>query len=131
MNRTELILAPGTSPEMKKLVESLPPYDLLKAYRDARHTFATGDIVLAIATEENVEGFLAFPRSVYVEKAFERWNDVQRAAHPLASEPAHKRLQMPEDAQAFWLVIEMPQQQAVGCVAIGTYLHKTDEVELS
>lgn len=129
MNKTELIIAPGTSPDMKKIAESLPPYDLLRAYREARHTFNSNDIVLVV-NQQNEEGFQASTRSVYVNEAFRRWNDVQKAAHPLASSPAYKRLQMPEDAQAFWLVIEMPEQQAVGCVAIGAYLHK-EEAELS
>jgi hypothetical protein len=130
MNQTELILAPGTSPNMKKIAESLPPYDLLKAYREARHAFGTSDIVLVIS-EGNLEGFQAFPRSAYIEQAFRRWNETQRAAHPLAKDPAHKRMQMPADAQAFWLVVEMPEQQAVGCCAIGTYLHRSEPAELS
>jgi hypothetical protein len=129
MNKTELILAPGTSEGMRKTVESLPPYDLLKAYRDARATFNTPDIVLVIH-EGNDDGFIASPRSVYIEKAFVRWNETQRAAHPLARDTAQKRHQMPVDALAFWLVLEMPQQEAVGCCAIAAYLHKADS-ELS
>jgi hypothetical protein len=129
MNKTELIVAPGTSPDMKKIVESFPPFDLLRAYREARATFNTNDIVLVL-NQTNEDGFLASPRSAYIEKAFVRWNETQRAAHPLARDPAQKRLQMPLEAQAFWLVIEMPEKQAVGCVAIGAYLHK-EEAELS
>jgi hypothetical protein len=130
MNKTELIIAPGTSPKMKKIAESLPPYDLLKAYREARHTFNTSDIVVVVS-QGDVEGFQVFPRSTYVEQAFRRWNEVQRAAHPLAKEAAYKRLQMPAEAQAFWLVVEMPESESVGCCAIGTYLHKSDPTELS
>ena len=45
MNKTELIIAHGTSDGMKKIAESLPPYDLLRAYREARATFNTPDIL--------------------------------------------------------------------------------------
>lgn len=128
--KTELILAPGTSPNMKKMAESIPPGALLQAYREARETFRTSDIVLVV-NKENTEGFLASPRAAYIEKAFVRWNDVQRAAHPLAREAAQKKLQMPLDALAFWLVVEMPEQGAVACCAISVYLHHEDPAELS
>jgi hypothetical protein len=130
MNKTELILAPGTSPQMKEIVEQLPPYDLLKAYREARRAFDTNDIVLVVATGAEVEGFHAFPRSAYIEKAFGRWTEQQKAVHPLSKEPAYRRLQTPMDSQAFWLVVEMHEEDAVACCAIGAYLHKA-EVELS
>ena len=129
MNKTELIIAHGTSDGMKKIAESLPPYDLLRAYREARATFNTPDIVLVIH-QGNDDGFISTPRSAYIEQAFRRWSEVQRAAHPLARDPAHKRLQMPADALAFWLVVEMPEQEAVGCCAIGAYLHKTESPDL-
>ena len=124
MNKTELILAPGTSPRMRKIAESIPPYDLLKAYRDAVRVFDNTDIVLVVA-ENNVEGFQAFPRGAYIEQAFRRWNDHQRAAHPIA-QPAHKKMQMPVDSPAFWLVVEMPESGEAGFCAIGAYLHTTE-----
>lgn len=130
MNKTELIIAPGTSDGMKKIAEALPPYDLLRAYREARHTFNTPDVVLVIH-QGNDEGFLASPRSEYIEKAFIRFNEIQRMAHPLVRETAQKKLQMPIEALAFWLVVEMPEADAVGCCAIGAYLHKEDPAELS
>ncbi len=130
MNKTELIFAQGTSDGMKKIAQSIPPYDLLRAYREARATFNTPDIVLVVH-QGNDEGFLASPRAAYIEKAFVRWSEVQRAAHPLARDPAQKRLQMPSEALAFWLVVEMPEDGAVGCCAIGAYLHKAEETELS
>jgi hypothetical protein len=128
MNKTELIIAPGTSPGMKKIAESIPPYDLLKAYREARQVFNTPDIVLVVA-QGNAEGFQASPRSTYIEQAFRRFTEHQRNAHPLVRDPAHRRMQMPADALAFWLVVEMPEQQAVGCCAIGAYLHRAEPAE--
>jgi hypothetical protein len=115
---------------MKKIVESIAPRQLLGAYLEAREQFQTADIVLVGHREGNEDGFAAAPRSVYVETAFVRWNEMQRAAHPLARESAQKKLQMPMDALAFWLVIEMPEEGAIASCAIGTYLHKT-EAELS
>lgn len=137
MNKTELIIAPGTSDGMKKIVELLPPYDLLKAYRQARTTFNTPDIVLVVAQkdggflQQDGDGILASPRSEYVDKAFVRWKESLRAAHPLCRESAQKKLQMPTEALAFWLVVEMPEQDAVGSCAIGAYLHKEEQDELS
>lgn len=131
MNKTELILAPGTSPKMKELVERLPPYDLLKAYREARQHLNTSDIVLVVVTDRELEGFQAFPRSEYIEQAFKRWKPEQRKAHPCARESAQRKLQMPQDSLAFWLVLEMHEASGVGFVAVGAYLHKAEEAELS
>jgi hypothetical protein len=124
VNKTELIFAPGTSPEMKKIAEQLPPYDLLKAYREATHTFNTTDIVLVVAGGVDIDGFHAFPRGAYIEKAFRRWTEQQKAIHPLVKDPAHKRLQTPADSPAFWLVVEIPAQDVITCCAIGAYLHR-------
>lgn len=116
MNATQLFFAPGTSEPMKKLAQSLPPYDLLKAYRDAT------DIVLILAVKDNqVDGFVAKPRDAYIEEAFRRWTPAQKAIHPLASSAAHKKVQLPKDAPSFWLVIESEEKGAMMCCAIGTF----------
>jgi len=107
---------------MRQIAESLPPYDLLKAYREASCTLNTTDIVLVVNTE-HAKGFQAFARSAYIEQAFRRWNNLQLAAHPV-SQPAHKKLQMPMDIPAFWLAVEMPEMEGVGFCAIGAYLHR-------
>ena len=131
MTKTELIFAPGTSPAMKKAAESLPPYDLLKAYREAAVAFRTNDIVIVVATGDNVETFEAFPRSEYIKLAFRRWNEKQMQVHPLAKDPAYKRLQTPADSPAFWLVVEAPEAESIGCCAIGAFLHRSEPAELS
>ena len=107
---------------MQKVAESMPPYDLLKAYREATQAFNTPDVVLLVI-EGEIEGFQAMPRTAYIEQAFRRWNDKQRRVHPLARESAHKRLKMPAEAPAFWLVVEFPESQEVGCCAIGAVPH--------
>jgi hypothetical protein len=119
MGTSELFTGPGTSKRMKQIAESLPPYDLLKAYRDAQAAFGTSDIVLVVVPDE-LEGFVAQPRSVYLERAFRRWSPEQRAIHPLARESAHAHLKLPADQAAFWLAVESPQDEAVGHAAIGS-----------
>jgi hypothetical protein len=128
VTKTELILAPGTSPQMKEIAEALPPYDLLKAYREARQHFGTPDIVLVVVARDtkDADGFQAFSRSAYIEQAFRRWTDTQKKIHPLARESAHKKMQLPRDGIAFWLVVEMPELDAVGCCAIGAFLHPAE-----
>ena len=122
MNATQLFFAPGTSEPMKKLAQSLPPYDLLKAYREATVAFSTTDVVLVLAVRDNqVVGFVAKPREAYIEEAFRQWTPAQRAIHPLASSAAHKKVQLPQDAPSFWLVIESEEKGAVMCCAIGTF----------
>lgn len=105
---------------MQKLAQEIPPYDLLKAYRDATIAFGTTDIVLILHTEQgDVDGFVAQPRLVYVESAFRRWSPKQRAIHPLASVSAHQAVKLPSERPAFWLVIESEEKGAMLCCAIG------------
>jgi hypothetical protein len=132
MRATQLFFAPGTSEPMQKLAQAIPPYDLLKAYRDATVAFNTTDVVLILAVkDEQVEGFVAKPRSSYVEEAFVRWSPVQRAMHPLARESAHKKTNLPKETPAFWLVIESEEKGAMLCCAIGSYLQDQEETTSS
>jgi hypothetical protein len=120
MGTNELFTGPGTSDRMQKLAESLPPYDLLKAYREAAQHFHTTDIVLVVVPDQKqLEGFNAMPRPAYVERAFQRWTEQQRALHPVARESAHRHLKLPVERPAFWLIVESPNDGAVGHVAIG------------
>ena len=127
MRATQLFFAPGTSKPMQQLAESMPAFDLLKAYREAAMTFNTTDIVLivSVAADESVDGFVAKPRATYIEQAFSKWTPKQRAIHPLASNSAHKRTSLPSSTPAFWLVVESEEKGAVLCCAIGTFLQET------
>jgi len=116
VNPTQLYTAAGTSDFMKKVAESYPPFDLLKAYRDAKEHLRTSDIVLVIA--DNGEGFQAFARPAYIELAFKRLSDKLRAVHPL-HESAHKKLRVPADDVAFWLAVEFHDKGATGFCAVG------------
>jgi hypothetical protein len=118
MGQSELFTGPGTSDRMKRIAEGIPPYDLLKAYREAVAHFQTADVVLVVVPEQ-ADGFTAQPRAVYVERAFRLWTAEQRQHHPLAKESAHQRLALPQERPAFWLVVESPKDGAVGCCAIG------------
>ncbi len=130
MGQSQLFTGPGTSDRMKQIAESLPPYDLLKAYRDARAHFGTDDIVLIVVPDE-VDGFVAQPRAVYMEKALVRWNAQQRVHLPLAQKSAHQHLMLPTERPAFWLAVESPKDGAVGHVAIGSVFVPSASVDLS
>lgn len=125
MNATRLFFAPGTSEQTQKLAETIPPYDLLNAYREARIAFDTTDVVLILAVRDgNVEGFVAKPRAAYIEEAFGKWSQKQRKMHPLCRESAHKKTSLPLEMPAFWLVIQAEDKDAVICCAIGTHLER-------
>src|SRR5580658_11397 len=110
MGQSQLFTGPGTSDRMKQVAESLPPYDLLKAYRDARAHFDTPDIVLIVVPDEPERaGFNAMPRAAYVAKAFRHFNRSQLQLHPVAKGSAHKHLKLPTDQPAFWLIVESPK----------------------
>jgi hypothetical protein len=117
MVKSSLEFAPGTSEPTKKLVQGIPPYDLLVAYRNAVKEFGSADIVLLIAIkDEEPTAFEAMTRSTYVAQAF---NNAAKRAHPMARESAHKKMCMPADTAAFWLVVEMRDKDAVVTCAIG------------
>jgi hypothetical protein len=118
MKKRDLIFASGTSTRMQVLAESLPAEGLFLSYQAGCKQFNTRDIVLVMAGP-NSEVLLAANRMAYVDRAFRQWNAVQREAHPLAKEPAYKRLQMPADTPAFWLVVEMQENEMIVCCAIG------------
>jgi len=117
MIKSSLEFAPGTSEPTKKLVSGIPPYDLLVAYRNAVKEFGSTDIVLLIAIKDGERAaFEAMTRATYVVQAF---NTAARGVHPMAREPAHRRMSMPADTTAFWLVVELRDKDAVVTCAIG------------
>jgi hypothetical protein len=108
MIKSSLEFAQGTDETTKRLVQSIPPYDLLTAYREAMFKFGTPDIVLLIgAVDEEVVGFEARPRTAYIEQAF---NAAAKKVYPIAKESAHQKMMMPKDCAAFWLVLELEDQ---------------------
>jgi hypothetical protein len=117
MIKSSLEFAPGTSEPTKKLVSGIPPYDLLVAYRNAVKEFGATDIVLLIAIKDGeLAAFEAMTRATYVTQAF---NKAARGVHPMARESAHRKMSMPADIAAFWLVVELRDKDAVVTCAIG------------
>ena len=119
MLKTGLEFAPNTSEECQRLVTKLfEPRQLFEWYRAARRTFQTGDIVL-VTSESDPSGTSAKPRMQYVKKTRENTGRNAPAVLGLltiAKKTAHSIVQLPFEADAFWLVIERqgaPQVMAV------------------
>ena len=109
MLKVGLEFAPGTSDDCKRLVGSLfGPDELLGAYREARGTFSTGDIVL-VTSEQDPSGFNAMTRIEYVKHVRAGLGATNAAKMlpvlTIANKSAHKVVRLPFDEEAFWLVI--------------------------
>lgn len=106
--RVGLEFAPGTTDDCKRLIGQLfKPGDILGAYRQARGTFKTGDIVL-VTDERDPSGFEAQTRLEYVKKL--RLGLGLKAAKmmrvlTIAHKSAHAIMSLPFESEAFWLVI--------------------------
>jgi hypothetical protein len=125
MIKSSLEFAPGTSDAVKSVVRTIPPYDLVVAYRQAAQEFGHNDIVLLIAIQgEEPIGFEAMPRTAYMAKAF---NQAAKRIHPMASATAHQKMRMPGDSVAFWLVLELRDQDAVLTCAVGEVRYKVEQ----
>jgi hypothetical protein len=117
MVKSSLEFAPGTAEPTRKLVQSLPPYDLLVAYRNAVKEFNSADIVLLVGVQGGEVGaFEAMTRATYVTQAF---NATARGIHPMARESAHKKMSMPPDTAAFWIAVELRDDDTVITCAVG------------
>jgi len=117
----ELFFAQGTDEKVKRAAQNYPPYDLLKAYRDAQAAFNTNDIVLVV-TDGQPEGLAAYPRSAYIAEAFRQWGPERLKIHPV-SEPARKKLKVPQDLPAWWFAMQFPDSGAIVFCAIGAFSH--------
>jgi hypothetical protein len=125
MRATGLFFAPGTSKPMQELAQTIPPFDLLNAYREATVAFNSTDIVLVLAAQDGeVKGFVAKTRASYIDEAFGKWSPAQRKMHPLCNHSAHKKTSLPAEVPAFWLVIQAEDKGAVLCCAIGSHLER-------
>ena len=68
MFKTGLEFAPGTTEDCKRLITKMfGPEDIIGAYRVARDTYKTGDLVL-VTKDSDPSGFEAMPRVEYVKK---------------------------------------------------------------
>ena len=121
-----LDFAPGTTDDCKRLVQQhLTPNDLFDAYRLARHTYSSGDIVLVIAAHDP-EIINGFPRSEYIKSALGRNTRAQLAVLGIANRSAHQVMMLPADSDAFWLVIEKRGQLPIMVVLHATRHEKVE-----
>jgi hypothetical protein len=119
MVKTSLVCAAGTPDEVKRMAQAVPPYDLLKAYREGSQKLGSTDLILVIAMDRGEAVSLkAWRRVDFVEQA--PLNEVARRAHPIARESAHKKMKIPPAYPAFWLGFEMDGRALITC-AIGSY----------
>jgi hypothetical protein len=108
MLKTALEFAPNTSENSKKLVLGMfSPGELLLAYRQAKAACGSSDVVLHTSVEERA--IRGGARRVFCER-------LQQLFGPRAFEfamwgqTAQSVVKMPLDAEAFWLVIEIPKE---------------------
>jgi hypothetical protein len=105
MLKTGLEFAPGTTDECKGLVARLfPPGDILSAYRTARRTFGTGDLVVSVS-ESDPSGFEAEPRTAYLKRLRDTRGAVPMLMRGLADRSAHGVVQLPFESDAMWFVV--------------------------
>jgi len=108
MRRTGIDFAPNTAENCKRLITQLfAPEDILGAYRVARDTFKTSDLVLLVS-EQDPSGFQAMPRPAYVKWFREKMGSKAPAllrALTIAHKSAHSMVHLPSEAEALWLVV--------------------------
>jgi hypothetical protein len=115
MIKVSLEFAPGTGEVAKELAQKLPAGAMLQAYRQAKRALGSSDIVLVIA-DHDPEGFDAMTRAEYKKRALGRNTKKQLDKLPIANATAHQIMKLPEDSNAFWLVIESRTHGPVACV---------------
>ncbi len=115
-----LNFAPGTTEESQRLVAKLaPPEEILSAYRQARASFGTGDIVLSIS-EQDPSGFEAEPRVAYIRR-LRQHGRIPLLMHGLVSSSAHSVAKLPFESEAVWLiVVRGPKAVPITCVIFAT-----------
>jgi len=108
MLQTGLEFAPGTTDDCKKMIARLfKPTEILGAYRHARASFKTGDLVM-VGSEADPSGFNVEPRTEYLK----RLRVVLGAKAPRAMmalgithKSAHSVVKLPFEADAMWLIV--------------------------
>jgi hypothetical protein len=120
---TGLEFAPGTTDDCKKLVARLfKPSEILGAYRYARASLKTGDLVM-VGSESDPAGFNVEPRTEYLK----RLRQVLGAKAPrtmlalgIAHKSAHGVAQLPFESDAMWLIITRGKEMPIMCVLFTT-----------
>lgn len=105
MIRTGLEFAPGTTPQCKRIVTRLfQPEALLSAYRAARDTFRTTDIVLVASDQSpDIAGGTRWNYAKHLKEVFGR----RAAAFGMWDKSAHSVMKLPAESEAMWLVVDV------------------------
>lgn len=120
MLQTGLEFAPGTTDDCKKLVGKLfTPTEILGAYRHARQTFKTGDLVL-VGSESDPSGFNAEPRTEYLKRLRQVLGPAKAPRAMMAlginHKSAHGVVKLPFAADAMWLIVTRGKDMPLMCV---------------
>lgn len=110
MLKTALEFAQGTADANKKIVLGIfSPQELLRAYRIAKSEHNTGDVVLWTSVRDPSEIF-AGSRKAYCEFLGRAYPRVA-SQFALWSKTAQQIATLPHESEAFWLVINLPNQE--------------------
>jgi hypothetical protein len=103
MLKTGLEFAPGTTDDCKRLVgQMFPPTALLSAYRNARETFKTSDIVLVASDQSpDISGGTRLEYVKHLKQTF----GMRASAFKMWRQSAHSVMRLPLEAEAMWLVV--------------------------
>lgn len=125
MLRTGIDFAPNTTAACKRQVAMLPPDAILDAYREARKTCGTSDIVLHVHDQSpdisggTREAFKAHLRRVFGPRAQE---------FKMYSESAHAHMRLPQEAEAMWFVVEVSGADVPIMCVLFAHTFKTEPV---
>lgn len=127
MLQTGLEFAPGTTDESRKVVQRLfTPTEIFAAYRQARATFKSGDLVMRVS-EQDPSGFEAEPRIAYIKRVSETSKGIPLLMRGMAERSAHSVAQLPFESDALWLVVVRgPQEVPVMCVLFAVPYETSD-----
>ena len=132
MLATGLDFAPGTTDASKKLIGGLfTPTELFSAYRAARKTFNTGDLVLTVS-EQDPSGFQADTRAGYIKKAMRVLGSKPMPIfmRGLVRQSAQGVMSLPFESDAMWFVVVRGLQAVpVMCVLYATPYEMSDTAD--
>lgn len=105
MLKTGLEFEPGTTDDCKRLVGKMfPPTALLSAYRNARETFKTSDIVLVASDQSpDISGGTRMEYAKHLKQTF----GARASAFKMWAKSAHSVMRLPSESEAMWLVLEV------------------------
>lgn len=114
-----LEFAPGTTEDcQKRIVGMFDPNGLLQMYSAARRKLSTGDLVMIVPQSDPSEVRI-ISRAEYVKDLRANLGDHAARTLPqlgVANSSAHKIVKLPEESDAFWIVVVRPQDTPIEAV---------------